>query len=776
MNSIAGISNDSPKSSLGLSPGRNASATVALGGSSTTGGGLGGIRPLPPSPLSNPFEARAHTPPLRHTPSPLRRLPHNPDGSGGGSEDIRGNVRGNGSPSGGNMNEDVNGVNVNGAPGTASPSRSPFGISVYTTQQPTQTGSPPLLQPSPISQLLHTSPQSVEPTEPSTQLPAQRQHPNLPLQATPEIQRRTSSVPSAASGGASISGSGTPDASSSRIFDPSTSSTSLGSASVPNSGASSGLRSGSPSIHSGSPGMLSAGPGVRSTSPRMRSASPAGGKFMHPPRPPYSAWMNTSSGDVSQTRTQTPPPRADTWAGQVQKGEAQVNHVPTAPGSMLSPASKHTATATIGIQGPETAGSTHGPGVRRMSVNQVMENPGTSPTPSNRLSGASNSGPIQPLMRGTLPIGNGSNNRTPVTVVERLQQRARSDSEPRRASTSVPLDTIFDDAFAESSPGAHLHRKNTTDSVTFPQTPHEFSPLLSPSLELASFTSPPSNILSLNRRTVQKAPLMDPAPPPKRRSRPPLPIGPRKPSVRGGIGGMSQPSGLRALSLSPVLVHGPPSSSSSSSSIVGANTNTSAAVASTTRKAPSTHSDSSGSGKGSQMPPSPKFRTRPVRWRGLTMDAAKWTLTSGQLQDIVGRAIRQSAEASSIRLLTLEVLDKEIPEEIKRLELLRDEIKTKYRGAAQRRRVLLRSLTLYAEGIDAQTRTRLGQDLLEVSIVCDQLTEELFHVMDDLQQLNRLRDVHSASALAMALRKLNSSLIRGSPGDEQKHDKARSRT
>ncbi|KAF8489844.1 hypothetical protein JB92DRAFT_1355752 [Gautieria morchelliformis] len=170
------------------------------------------------------------------------------------------------------------------------------------------------------------------------------------------------------------------------------------------------------------------------------------------------------------------------------------------------------------------------------------------------------------------------------------------------------------------------------------------------------------------------------------------------------------------------------------------------------------HSNSGWAGKGMHAPPSPKFQTRPVRWRGLTMDAAKWTLTSGQLQDIVGRAIRQSAEASSIRLLTLEVLDKEIPEEIRRLETLRDEIKSKYRGTVRRRRVLFRSL--YAERDDAQTQIRPSQELIDVSIACDQLTEELFRVMDELQQLNKLRDVHSASALAMALRKLNSSFLK----------------
>jgi hypothetical protein len=45
-------------------------------------------------------------------------------------------------------------------------------------------------------------------------------------------------------------------------------------------------------------------------------------------------------------------------------------------------------------------------------------------------------------------------------------------------------------------------------------------------------------------------------------------------------------------------------------------------------------------------------------------------------------------------------------------------------------------------------------------ISLDKLTEELHSVDEQLSQLKLLREVHSTSALAMALRKLNSSLLR----------------
>ncbi|KAG8775203.1 hypothetical protein FRC12_001614 [Ceratobasidium sp. 428] len=161
-----------------------------------------------------------------------------------------------------------------------------------------------------------------------------------------------------------------------------------------------------------------------------------------------------------------------------------------------------------------------------------------------------------------------------------------------------------------------------------------------------------------------------------------------------------------------------------------------------------------------KAPPSPAFEPIPVRWRGLTMDAAKWTFSSDQLQSIVSRAIRQSAETSSVRLLSLDVLDQELPTEVERLEQLRDVLQTKYKAQVRRRRLLMRSLALYIDGHDPPTSRRLMDELEDVGNVCDQLAEDLYLVGDQLAQISRLRDVHSTSALAVALRKINGSFIR----------------
>ena len=559
-----------------------------------------------------------------------------------------------------------------------------------------------------------------------------------------------------------------------------------------------GVRSASPAGSRG-PFMGAAVGGV--TSPGVRSASPAGGnnKFMHPPRPPltYSSWKNKSAGDVSQTQshsqtqTQTQTPTSTSTVRVDMAG-------PVTPSSGYSSTSSYSAASVmVASTAPAASASAssmstggHGAGVRRMSANQMSESRGTSPAPSYQETSSASAGSTTSLVRGALPIGNGNISRTAVAVVGRLQQRDRCDSEPRRTTTTTTTSPLSskDTGSTEqpTPPTALLHRKvmTTGDSpAAFPETPHEFSPILSPiSNYHPSGPSSPTTVLSVPpRRMMPSAPMIEPAPPPKRRSRPPLPIGPRKPSVR--MGG-APPAGANASSLGAVavgLVHSTSSSSSSSVSLVTTSTGGNVPTAGGAGLPPSNATgastgltgNSGGNGNmsakatttpssSSYTPPSPKFQTRPVRWRGLTMDAAKWTLTSGQLQDIVGRAIRQSAEASSIRLLTLDVLDKEIPDEIRRLEVVRDEIKSKYRASVRRRRMLFRSVTLYAEGGDTQTRARLSQELYEVSIACDTLTEELFRVMDELQQLNRLRDVHAASALAMALRKLNSSFLKQS--------------
>ncbi|KAL0579914.1 hypothetical protein V5O48_002085 [Marasmius crinis-equi] len=159
----------------------------------------------------------------------------------------------------------------------------------------------------------------------------------------------------------------------------------------------------------------------------------------------------------------------------------------------------------------------------------------------------------------------------------------------------------------------------------------------------------------------------------------------------------------------------------------------------------------------------PRFQTPPVRWRGHTMDAAKWTFTSTQLQAIVSRAIKHSAEASFIRLLRLETVDEEIPKEMRRLEMHRTDIKSRYKMLARRRTEALARLTSSIEGTiqeDGQVALNLVSRVSELSIQLDQLAEELHSVDEQLSQLRSLTEVHQASALAMALRKLNTSFLK----------------
>lgn len=145
------------------------------------------------------------------------------------------------------------------------------------------------------------------------------------------------------------------------------------------------------------------------------------------------------------------------------------------------------------------------------------------------------------------------------------------------------------------------------------------------------------------------------------------------------------------------------------------------------------------------------------------MDAAKWTFTSAQLQDIVSRAIRQSAEASAIRLLRLETVDKDIPAELHRLELHRTEIKTRYKAMSRKRTEMLATLASHVDGTlheDPSASLRIINELRDVSVVLDRLAEDLHSVDEQVSQLTSLRDIHDASALAMAIRKLNASFLK----------------
>jgi len=162
--------------------------------------------------------------------------------------------------------------------------------------------------------------------------------------------------------------------------------------------------------------------------------------------------------------------------------------------------------------------------------------------------------------------------------------------------------------------------------------------------------------------------------------------------------------------------------------------------------------------------PSPNFQVPTPKWRGYTMEVAKWTFTSAQLQAIVSRAIRQSAEASSIRLLRLEVLDNEIPEEIQRLVSQRTDITMRYKTLSRRRAAVLESLysslSALEDGNSTQRLLRQLDELKEVAQTLDRLAEEIHSVNQQISHLESLVHIHTGSALAMALIKLNASFLK----------------
>lgn len=158
-------------------------------------------------------------------------------------------------------------------------------------------------------------------------------------------------------------------------------------------------------------------------------------------------------------------------------------------------------------------------------------------------------------------------------------------------------------------------------------------------------------------------------------------------------------------------------------------------------------------------PITPNFNVPPTPYRGLTMDQAKWTFTSSQLQSVVSRAIRQSAEASSIRLLQLNTLDNEIPQDLKRLEAQKSEIKIKYQSLTRTSKLLFSKLNNQITSGSGNIQ-RTTDELKDTMRQLNMLTEQLHSVDRQHAEIEKLVEVHSASALSMALRKLNASFLK----------------
>jgi chromosome segregation ATPase len=108
-------------------------------------------------------------------------------------------------------------------------------------------------------------------------------------------------------------------------------------------------------------------------------------------------------------------------------------------------------------------------------------------------------------------------------------------------------------------------------------------------------------------------------------------------------------------------------------------------------------------------------------------------------------------------------VDTDIPDELHRLEMQRTDVKTRYKMLTRRRTSLLGTLTSHLDGTEPEDPTfalRLVENLKEISSELDRLAEDLHSADEQIAQLTSLRDVHSASALAMALRKLNASFLK----------------
>ena len=144
----------------------------------------------------------------------------------------------------------------------------------------------------------------------------------------------------------------------------------------------------------------------------------------------------------------------------------------------------------------------------------------------------------------------------------------------------------------------------------------------------------------------------------------------------------------------------------------------------------------------------------PLPYKHLTLDAAHWTLTSTELQHLVSSAIRQSAKEQFIRLLPPSIIDTRMPEDSANIDRSWEAAASHWRFEAHRRDMLLRALS--ASGADGDLLSQLSGTLSNL----DSHAQNLLHAAAHRTQLAAARDTHRASALAVALRKLNASYAR----------------
>ncbi|KAG6381779.1 hypothetical protein JVT61DRAFT_385 [Boletus reticuloceps] len=164
-------------------------------------------------------------------------------------------------------------------------------------------------------------------------------------------------------------------------------------------------------------------------------------------------------------------------------------------------------------------------------------------------------------------------------------------------------------------------------------------------------------------------------------------------------------------------------------------------------------------------PPTISFESTPIPWKGLPLEAAQWTFSSPELQEIVSMAIRLSARDSFVRLLSLQALEVDIVHEAERLEEARLAAQARWRFELSRRTMLMQALNAAAAfsgseqggSTDASASPVLGfvGQLASAVASCDSLLSTILHISDQQSQIALVQHQHWASALGMALRKLN---------------------
>ncbi|KAJ8587570.1 hypothetical protein M405DRAFT_863633 [Rhizopogon salebrosus TDB-379] len=172
-------------------------------------------------------------------------------------------------------------------------------------------------------------------------------------------------------------------------------------------------------------------------------------------------------------------------------------------------------------------------------------------------------------------------------------------------------------------------------------------------------------------------------------------------------------------------------------------------------------------------PPAVSFESAPIPWKGLPYEAAQWTFTSSELQEIVSRAIRLSAKESFIRLLSLQALDTDVVKEAERLEEERSAAQVKWRFETNRRTMLMQALnasaSILASSGDGDKDNVLGNLISQAAASiasCDSIFASVLQMSDQQSQISIVQHRHWASALGIALRKLNKAVER--QGEEMK--------